>query len=88
LDEGSATLIGPVEAGIRSICLCQQIPQPLSDSSPRRPNSENRDSLALGASDLDESAWNCGQLLATTQYTADLPVLSRYSQVVLCIWRL
>jgi hypothetical protein len=89
-DEKSAIGIASVEdaAGVRSICLCEQDSQPLSDSTPRRPVSENRDTLSLESHDLDEGVWNCGQLLATTQYGEDVPVSVRFSQVILCIWRL
>jgi hypothetical protein len=90
LDEAPAAAIAPGEntAGIRSICWCEQDSQPLSDSSPRRPTSENRDSLSLESSDLDEGAWNRKQLLAATQYGAEVLVPTRFSQVILCVWRL
>ena len=86
-DEASATSIAPVEPGLRSICLCEQGSTPLSDSSPRQPTSENRDSLSP-ASDLDDTAWGRDRLLAASHYAAGVPPTHRFSQVVLCIWRL
>lgn len=74
--------------GVGSICLCEQDRQPLSDSSPRRPASENRVSLSIGSADLGERAWSHEQLLAATQYAAGVPIPTRFSQVVFCIWRL
>jgi hypothetical protein len=76
------------EFGVRSICLCEQEPQPLSDSTPRRPVSENRDNLSVGSADLDEGTCDKGNLLAATQYSADISVPEHFSQVVLGIWRL
>jgi hypothetical protein len=90
LDDEPAEMIAGVAAdsGLRSVCLCGRDSQPLSDSSPPRPTSENRDRLALGASVLDKSRWNLGPSLATSQYAADLSVPQCFSQVILCVWRL
>ncbi len=88
LDSAVATTIVPEDGGVRSICLCSPADHPLGDSSPRRPARDNRDRIALGSTDLDQGVWNRGRLLAATQYFADLPVPERFSQVVLCIWRL
>ncbi len=86
-DEASATSITPVEPGLRSNCLCEQAPPPLSDSSPRQTTSESRDTLAL-ASDLDDAVLGRERLLAASHYVTSVPPTHRFSQVVLCIWRL
>ncbi len=71
-----------------STCLCEQSPQPLSDSSPRRPASEQRDIAAIAATVDDRSPWHAPHGTAKTRYGI-LPVLPpHFSQVVLCIWRL
>ena len=87
-DETSATAIAPIESGFRSICLCEQDSQPLSDSSPRRPSSEHRDTFSLATSDIEDSVWGCDHLLAASQYATSVPPTHRFSQVMLCIWRL
>ena len=46
-DADDATSTAPVTSGLRSTCLCEQASQPISDSSPRRPSSQHRDTLSL-----------------------------------------
>ena len=84
----SATTIASVESGLRSICLCEQDSQPLSDSSPRRPTSEQRDTLSLAPGDIYSSVWGRDRLLAASQYATSVPPKLHFSQVMLCIWRL
>lgn len=81
----SAASISPVDTGVRLICLCEQQPQPLSDSSPRRPTSENRDLVSLESNDLGESGWH---LIARWQAESAPVAPSHFAQVMLCIWRL
>lgn len=88
VDDGGVTAIGPIETGVRTICLCNRAPQPLSDSSPRRATSDDRDSLSVGSTALDANVWDSGPLLATTHDRANLPVTLHFSQSMLCIWRL
>lgn len=90
LHDQPAELIAGVTAdsGLRSVCLCGRDSQPLGDSAPPRPTSENRDRLALGASVPEKSIWNLGRLLAISQYAADSSVPQCCSSVILCVWRL
>ena len=76
------------ESGVRSVCCCMQSSQPLSDSSPRRPVSENRTSLVVGyvgavGADADEQ-----QLRPPACNATDIRALPHFSQILFCIWRL
>jgi len=74
--------------GVRSICFCACDSQPLSDSAPRRIANENRETLSLGSRSLDEGLRDRRHLLVASEYAVDMPVPLRFSQVILCIWRL
>jgi hypothetical protein len=87
-EQQTASSIAPGDAGVRSICLCEQRSPPLSDSSPRRPTTEDRDVVSLESIDLHGYAWNSGRLVAKRQATAPLVPPSHFAQVMLCIWRL
>lgn len=86
--ESAATLIAPVESGLRAICLCEQESQPLSDSTPQRPTNDHRDTLSLTGSGPDSGGVRRHLTLAAAQYATNVPPQLRFSQVVLCIWRL
>lgn len=87
-EQESPPSIVPIDAGVRSICLCEQQSQPLSDSSPRRTTSENRDVVSLESPDLDGCGWSSENLIAKGRAESASAARSHFSQVVLCIWRL
>lgn len=89
-DDDIAAAIDSAErlAGLRAVCMCDQSSQPLGDSAPRRTTSENRDVFSIGSRGPDNDVVNSGRDLAASSYTADVPVTTHFSQVVLCIWRL
>lgn len=87
VDEASATSIAPLESGLRAICLCEQSSPPLGDSSHRQPTSENRDALSL-ACNLDDAVLGRDHLRAASRYVTSVLPTHRFSQVMLCIWRL
>ena len=87
-EQRSVSSMETVDAGVRSICLCEQQSQPLSDSSPRRTTSENRDLVSLESTDLDGCGWNFENLVAKGQTESVPAARSHFAQVVLCIWRL
>ncbi len=82
-----ATSIIPVESGLRTVCLCEQKSQPLRDPSPRRPNNDHRDTIAPPTSDIGGNSGR-DSALAASRYAPDIPPEHRFSQVLLCIWRL
>ena len=87
-EQQSVSSIAPIDAGVRSICLCEQQPQPLSDSSPRRSTGENRDLVSFELSHIGESRWSADRLIATGPAESATAAPSHFAQVMLCIWRL
>ena len=84
----SASTPASVDAAVRSIFLCGQRSQPLSDSSPRCPTSENRDHAACDSTVIDESQWDADGLMPIGPTELATAVSSDFAQVMLCIWRL
>jgi hypothetical protein len=84
------TTVSPIDHKfeVRSICLCEQGSQPLSDSSPRPRINEDREVLSFGFACRDGCDGDRGMLLGVSQYGADVAVAEHFSQVMLCIWRL
>ncbi len=74
--------------GFRSACQCGQQPNPISDSTPTGPGNELRDILTGDPSGLEEASCDDSDLLAAARYDAGTPLQARFSQQVLCIWRL
>ena len=87
-EQQSASTPASVDAAVRSICLCGQRSQPLSDSSPRCPTSENRDHAACDSTVIDESQWDADGLMPIGPTELATAVSSDFAQVMLCIWRL
>ena len=76
------------ELGVRSVCACEQNPQPLSESSPTSPVKESRTSQGVGYVGMKGSE-NGGWLsLSTVRDRTDVSALAHFSQIVFCIWRL
>ena len=86
-DEVSAQLVVSDTLVPNPICLCGHDLPPLSDSSPRYPNSENRDTLST-PSQSDGVVSGLHRLLVKSPYSTSVLPMHHYSQVVLCIWRL
>lgn len=80
--------IAPIDTELRSICLCDEESQPLSDSSTRRITGKNRDLVSLESPGRNGSGWNSQHLTAKGQAKSASAPQSRLTQVVLCIWRL
>jgi hypothetical protein len=83
------TLVAIAEdRSLRSICLCEQGALPLSDSSPRRPTSENRNTVLTVWTDIADWGCRAGTQAAAMRFADGLPLPSHHFQVMLCIWRL
>ncbi len=90
LDSGEETSTAFVVSEVltqRSICLCGHDSPPLSNSSTRYPASDHRDSLS-NPIHLSWVVCESHRLRTGFQSSTNALPTNRFSQVVLCIWRL
>ena len=83
-----APALDEVNPALRQACTCSLTSQPISYPAPRGPIHEGRDSVALGNVCVDGVSPNDPGGLESAA-TRSIPLINaRFSQQVLCIWRL
>ena len=73
---------------VRSLCRCAEIAPPLSDSSPKRPTSENRAAVAIGPAPLPADEDRLHTNRSRFAMCASTLRLTHFSQLLFCSWRL